>query len=80
MGRSFVDWATAVVDEGDICQPSVSFTYHWSGPIYETLAQSTEFDGNWNLKKGSGGKKKLFEGNKTMVDAMASGAHFPTPS
>ena len=24
---------------------SVSFTYHSSGPIYETLAQSTEFDG-----------------------------------
>ena len=45
LGRCFIDWATAVVGEGDTCQLSVSFTYHSSGPIYETLAQSTEFDG-----------------------------------
>ena len=46
MGRCFIDWATAVVGEGGTCQLSVSFTYHHSsGPIYETLAQSMEFDG-----------------------------------
>ena len=46
LGRCFVDWATAVVGEGDTCQLSVSLPYHSSGPIYETLAQSTEFDGS----------------------------------
>ena len=45
LGRCFIDWATAVVSEGDTCQLSVSFTYHSSGPIYEELAQSTKFDG-----------------------------------
>ena len=45
MGLCFIDWATAVVGEGDTCQLSDSFNYHSSGPIYETLAQSTEFDG-----------------------------------
>ena len=45
LGQCFLDWATAVVGEGDACQLSVSFTYHSSGPINETLAQSTEFDG-----------------------------------
>ena len=33
LGRCFIDWATAVVGEGDTCQLSVSFTYHSSGPI-----------------------------------------------
>ena len=50
LGRCFIDWATAVVGEGDTCQLSVSFNYHSSGPIYETLAQSTEFHGTY---KGS---------------------------
>ena len=45
LGRCFTDWATAVVGEGYTCQLSVSFPYHSSGPIYEILAQSTEFDG-----------------------------------
>ena len=37
----FVDWVgTTVVGEGDTSQLSVSFTYHSSGPTYETLAQS----------------------------------------
>ena len=30
----FVDWANAVVGDGDTCHLSVSFTYHSSGPIY----------------------------------------------
>ena len=30
----FIDWATAVVGEGDTCQHSVSFIHHSSGPIY----------------------------------------------
>ena len=46
LSSNSVDWATAAVGEGDTCQLSVSFTYHSSGPIYETLAQSTEFDGS----------------------------------
>ena len=33
----FIDWATAVVSEGDTCQLFVSFTYYSSGPIYKTL-------------------------------------------
>ena len=37
----FVDWDIAVVGEGDTCQLCVSFTYH------STVAQSTEFEGNW---------------------------------
>ena len=45
LGRCFIDWATAVIGEGDTCQLSVSFTYHSSGPIYETPAQYTKFDG-----------------------------------
>ena len=43
LGGCFIDWATAVGGEGD--QLSVSFTYHSSDPIYETLDQSTEFEG-----------------------------------
>ena len=42
LGRCFIDWATAVVGEGDACQLSVSFT-----AVYDTMAQSTEFDGNY---------------------------------
>ena len=34
MGRCFIDWATAVVGEGDTCHLSVSFIYQSSGPIY----------------------------------------------
>ena len=34
LGRCFIDWATAVVGEGDTCQLSVSFTYQSCGPIY----------------------------------------------
>ena len=44
LGRCFIDWATAVVGEGDPCQLSISFTYHSSGPIFDTMGQSTEFD------------------------------------
>ena len=53
LGRCFIDWATAVVGKGDTSQLSVSFTYPSSGPIYETLAQSTEFDGiqNTNVRE-----------------------------
>ena len=40
-----MDWATTLVGEGDTCQLSASFTNHNNGTIYETLAQSTEFDG-----------------------------------
>ena len=45
LSGDFIDWATAVVGEGDTCKLSVSFTYYRSGPIYKTLAQSMEFDG-----------------------------------
>ena len=51
VGRCFIDWATAV-GEGDTCQLSVSFIYHSSSPIYETLVQSTEFDGIYKEQTG----------------------------
>ena len=53
LGQCFLDWATAVVDQGDTFQLSVSFTTpQQCGPIYETLAQSTEFDGT-SLSEGA---------------------------
>ena len=36
MGRCFIDWASAVVGEGDTCHLSVSFINHSSGPITES--------------------------------------------
>ena len=60
MGRCFIDWATVVVGEGDTCQLSVSFTYHSSGPIYETLAQSTKFNGKCQPNTS----KKIFLENR----------------
>ena len=44
-GQGFLDWATSVVGEADRELTCVTLTYHSSGPIYETLAQSTEFHG-----------------------------------
>ena len=40
-----LDWATAVVGEADRELTWVTFTYHSSGPIYETSAQSMELSG-----------------------------------
>ena len=40
-----VDWATAVVGEADKELTCVTLTYHSSGPIYETLAQSMKSPG-----------------------------------
>ena len=37
LGRCTLDWATAVVGEADRERTWVTFTYHSSGPIYETL-------------------------------------------
>ena len=51
LGRCFIDWASAVVGEGDTCQLSVSFTHHSCGPIYETLAQSAGFNGTLTLQR-----------------------------
>ena len=45
LGQCFLDWATAVVGKADRELTCVTLTYHSSGPIYETLAQSTEFHG-----------------------------------
>ena len=45
MGRCSLDWATAVVGEADRELTWVTFTYHSSGPIYETSAQSMELSG-----------------------------------
>ena len=45
MGQCFIDWASAVAGEADIDLTDVTSTYHGSGPIYETLAQSMELSG-----------------------------------
>ena len=45
LGQCFLDWAIAVVGEADRELTCVTLTYHSSGTIYETLSQSTEFDG-----------------------------------
>ena len=45
LGRCSLDWATAVVGEADRELTWVTFTYHSSGPIYETSAQSMELSG-----------------------------------
>ena len=46
LGQCFIDWATAVVGEADRELTSVTLTYHSSGPIYETSAQSMKSHGN----------------------------------
>ena len=45
LGQCFIDWATAVVGEADRELTCVILTYHSSGPIYETSAQSTKSPG-----------------------------------
>ena len=45
LGQCFLDWATAVAGEADRELTCVTFTYHSSGPIYETSAQTTKFAG-----------------------------------
>ena len=45
LGRRFIDWATAVASEADIDLTDVTSTYHGSGPIYKTSAQSMELSG-----------------------------------
>ena len=42
LGRCSLDWATAQVGEADRELTCVTLTHHSSGPIYETLAQSTK--------------------------------------
>ena len=46
LGQCFLDWATAVVGEADSELTCVTLTYHCSGPIYETSAQSTKSPGS----------------------------------
>ena len=53
LDQCFIDWATAVAGEGYTRRLSVTFTYQSSAPIYETLAQSTEFSGNFALTFGN---------------------------
>ena len=50
LGRCFIDWATAVAGEADRELTCVNFTYHGSGPIYETSDQSTKFTGTGSYK------------------------------
>ena len=45
LGQCFLDWATAVVGEADRELTCITLTYHSSGPIYETSAQSTKSPG-----------------------------------
>ena len=75
LGQCFIDWATAAVGEGDTSQLSVSFTYHSSGPIYETLAQSMELDGmasyfcpNFFLRGEYNTYVLYCESNKVIID------------
>ena len=49
-----VDWATAMVGEADRELTCVTLTYHNSGPIYETSAQSMELSGTLQFRKGNG--------------------------
>ena len=49
LGRSSLDWATVVIGEADRELTWVNFTYHSSGPIYETSAQSMELSGTFWL-------------------------------
>ena len=42
LSQCFMDWATAVVGEADRELTCVTLTFHSSGPIYETSAQSTK--------------------------------------
>ena len=49
LGQCFLDWATAVVGEADRELTCVTLTCHSSGPIYETLAQSTKSPGNGKI-------------------------------
>ena len=46
LGQCFLEWATAVVGEADRELTCVTLTYHSSGPIYETLAQSMKSPGS----------------------------------
>ena len=51
LGQCFIDWATAVVGEADRELTCVTLTYHSSGPIYETSAQSTKSPGTFQIDK-----------------------------